>query len=199
MASRQLWNANIHYHSLLIEAIPRGARRVLDVGCGDGMLAARLAQLGVPHVVGLDQDRAVLDRARARHAGITVEWRQGDAFDVPFEAGSFDAVVSVATLHHVDPEKGLARFADLVKPGGVVAVVGLAANDWRDLPYALVAHSARLAMGFARGHWEHSAPMVWPPSATYRDMRSIGSRVLPGVCYRRHLLGRYSLIWTKPG
>ena len=50
-----------------------------------------------------------------------------------------------------------------------------------------------------RGHWEHSAPMVWPPSATYRDMRSIGSRVLPGVCYRRHLLGRYSLIWTKPG
>ena len=101
----------------------------------------------------------------------------------------FDAVVSVAT-HHMDREKGLARFADLVKPGGVVAVVGLAANNWWDLPYVLVAHSARLALGFARGHWEHSASTVWPPPATYREMKGIGSRVLPGVCYRRHLLGR---------
>ena len=54
MASQQLWNANIHYHSLLIEAIPHGARQVLDVGCGDGILAARLARTGVPHVIGLD-------------------------------------------------------------------------------------------------------------------------------------------------
>ena len=198
MASPKIWNANIHYHSLLIEAIPHGARRVLDVGCGDGILAALLARSGVPHVVGLDLDGAVLDRARARHAGIPVEWRQGDVFDVPFEAGWFDAVVSVATLHHVDPGKGLARFADLVRPGGVVAVLGLAANNWWDLPYALVAHSARLALGFAYGHWEHSAPMVWPPPATYREMKGIGSRALPGVRYRRHLLGRYSLVWTKP-
>lgn len=198
MASHQLWNANIHYHSLVIEAIPHGAHRVLDVGCGDGILAARFARTGVPHVIGLDVDGGVLDRARARHVGITVEWRQGDVFDVPFEAGSFDAVVSVATLHHMDSERGLARFADLVKPGGVVAVVGLAANNWWDLPSALVAHSARLALGFAREHWEHSASTVWPPPATYREMKGIASRVLPGVCYRRYLLGRYSLVWTKP-
>ena len=106
MASDQLWNANIQYHSLLVEAIPHGARHVLDVGCGDGILSAQLAQAGVPHVVGLDLDPGVLDRARARHRGVTVEWRQGDVFDVPFEAGSFDAVVSVATLHHMDAEQG---------------------------------------------------------------------------------------------
>jgi 2-polyprenyl-3-methyl-5-hydroxy-6-metoxy-1,4-benzoquinol methylase len=198
MTSTQLWNANIHYHSLVLEAIPPGARRVLDVGCGDGILAAQLVRSGIPQVIGLDVDGQVLERAKTRHAGVLVEWLQGDLFDVPLEAGSFDAVVSVATLHHVPAEQALVRFANLVRPGGVVAVVGLAANDWWDLPYAVVAHGSQLVLRFARGHWEHSASMVWPPPATYLEMKRIASRVLPGVRYERHLLGRYSLIWTKP-
>jgi 2-polyprenyl-3-methyl-5-hydroxy-6-metoxy-1,4-benzoquinol methylase len=198
MRATQLWNSNIHYHSLLIEAIPQAARRVLDVGCGDGILSAHLVRAGIPHVIGLDLDGQVLERAMARHVGLTIEWQQGDLFDAPFDAGSFDAVVSVAMLHHVPAEDALARFADLVKPGGVVAIVGLAANDWWDLPYALVAHGAQLILGFARGRWEHSASTVWPPPVTYREMERIASRALPGVRYRRHLLGRYSLIWTKP-
>jgi 2-polyprenyl-3-methyl-5-hydroxy-6-metoxy-1,4-benzoquinol methylase len=198
MAFNRLWNANIQYHPLLLEAIPHGARRVLDVGCGDGILSAQLAQAGVCHVVGLDLDAEVLDRARARHLGMTVEWLHGDVFDVPFEHGSFDAVVSVATLHHMNVEDGLARFADLVRPGGVVAVIGLAANNWWDLPYALVGQGARQILGLVRGRWEHSAPMAWPPPATYREVKRISSHVLPAVRYKRHLLGRYSLIWTKP-
>ena len=162
------------------------------------MLSAHLIHAGIPHVVGLDLDEQVLERAKTRHFGVAVEWQQGDVFDVPFEAGSFDAVVSVATLHHVPAEEALARFADLVRPGGVVAVVGLAANDWWDAPYALVGYGAQTILGFSRGWWKHSAPMVWPPPVTYLEMKRIASRVLPGVRYRRHLLGRYSLIWTKP-
>jgi SAM-dependent methyltransferase len=192
------WNANIHYYPLLLEAIPRGARRVLDVGCGDGLLSAQLAQAGVRHVVGLDLDAAVLDRARARHGDRVIEWVRGDVFAVPFEHGSFDAVVAAATLHHVDAEEGLLRFADLVRPGGVVAVLGLAANDWWDWPYAAVAGGARTAIGLVRGYWEHSAPLAWPPPETYRELKKISNRVLPGCRYHRLLLGRYLLIWTKP-
>lgn len=198
MTAGQLWNADIHYHSLIVEAIPRGASCVLDVGCGDGLLSADLIRAGVPRVIGLDVDGQVLERAKTRHAGVSVDWQQGNLFDVPFEPGSFDAVVSVATLHHVPAEQALARFAELVRPGVVVAVVGLAANDWWDAPYAVVAHNAQLILGFARGRWVHSAPMVWPPPATYLEMKRIASRVLPGVRYKRHLLGRYSLLWTKP-
>ena len=190
MASDQLWNANIQYHSLLIEAIPHGARHILDVGCGDGILSARLARVGMPHVVGLDLDRDVTRPGEDAPPGVAVEWQQGDIFAVPFDAGSFDAVVSVATLHHLNAEKGLVRFADLVSPGGVIAIVGLAANSWWDLPYALVGYGARLVLGLVRGQWEHSAPMVWPPPATYREMKRVARRVLPGVRYRRHLLGR---------
>ena len=177
---------------------PDRAQRVLEVGCGDGILSAQLAQAGVPYVVGLDLDGGALDRARARHADTRIEWVHGDVFAVPFEPGSFDAVVSAATLHHVDAAEGFVRFADLVRPGGVVALLGLAANDWWDWPYAAVAEGARTALGLFHGHWEHSAPMAWPPPETYREMKRISSRVLPGVRYKRHLLGRYSLIWTKP-
>lgn len=198
MTSDRLWNANIHYHDLILKAIPEGARRVLDVGCGDGILSAQVARAGVAHVMGLDLDAGVLERARARHPEAHIEWVHGDVFTTALETGQFDAVVSVAALHHMDAQSALMRFADLVAPEGVLAIVGLAADNWWDLPYESVALGARKVLGVVHGYWEHSAPMAWPPPATYSDMKRISSAILPGVRYGRHLLGRYSLIWRKP-
>jgi len=199
MARERLWNANIHYHSILLKAIPKTAQSVLDVGCGDGILSAQLIQAGVRHVVGLDPDVGVLERARARHPGVAIDWKRGGLFDLhPTACYSYDAVLSVATLHHMDAAAGLARFAELVRPGGVVGVIGLAANNWWDLPYAWVGHCARVAAVMTRGYWEHSAPMVWPPPTTYREIKRIARDILPGVQYRRHIYGRYSLVWTRP-
>ena len=199
MVPERLWNVNIQYHPLLLKAVPEGATRVLDVGCGDGILCAQLVQAGVRNVVGLDIEAGVLERARSRYSGLPIEWVHGDVFDVSLAAaGEFDAVLSVATLHHMDAARGLARLAQLVRPGGVVGVVGLAANNWRDLPYGVIGEVARVALCHVRPHWEHSAPTVWPPPVTFHEMKSIAGRVLPGARYKRHLLGRYSLIWEKP-
>ena len=193
-----LWNANTHYHRLVLAALPPDAARVLDVGCGDGILAAELADAGIPHVVGLDIDQPVLDRARARHEGSAIEWVKGDVFEAPFAPDSFDAVVSVAALHHMDAAASLARFARLVRPGGTVAIVGLAANAWSDLPLAALGMTLRQVLGLVHGQWNHSAPTCWPPPLTYGEMKALSARVLPGVRYRRHWLGRYSLVWHKP-
>ena len=198
MTRERLWNANIHYHSILLRAIPKAAQRVLEVGCGDGTLSAQLLQAGVRHVVALDANAGVLERARGRYPGLPIEWRCGDIFDLHPKTDSFDAVVSVATLHHMDAAAGLSRFAELVRPGGVVAVIGLAANNWWDLPYAVIGQCVRVAVGMARGYWEHSAPMAWPPSTTYLEIKRLAHNVLPGVRYRRHFYGRYSLVWTRP-
>jgi 2-polyprenyl-3-methyl-5-hydroxy-6-metoxy-1,4-benzoquinol methylase len=192
------WNANTHYHTLVLAALSPEVTRVLDVGCGDGILSAELVDAGVSHVVGLDLDQPVLERARARHDGKGIDWVQGDVLDVALEPESFDAVVSVAALHHMDAAKSLKRFAHLVRPGGTVVVVGIAANAWSDFPLAVAAVVARTVLGLIHGCWDHSAPMCWPPPLTYREMKVLSARVLPGVRYRRHLLGRYSLVWHKP-
>jgi SAM-dependent methyltransferase len=197
VATRQFWNSNTHYHHMVLAALPRGASRVLDVGCGDGILLAELVDAGVPHVVGLDSDRDVLERARARFQALPIEWVRGDVLRANLEPQSFDAVVSVAALHHMDAAQALARFAQLVRPGGVLVVVGLARADWWDIPLDAIAIASRIGLSFIRGYWKHSAPQCWPPPLTYREMKTLGAQLLPGVRYRRHLLGRYSLIWRK--
>ena len=193
------WNSNTHYHQLLLRAIPNGSKRVIDVGCGDGILCAQLVQRGVESVVGVDTDADVLHRARTRFAGLPIEWVHGDVLNsdsLPHR--HYDAVLSVATLHHMDAATGLTRLADLARPGGVVGVIGLAANDWWDLPCAAGGQFMRRLVSVTRGYWEHSAPMAWPPPATYREMKRIAGGILPGVRYRRHLYSRYSLVWTRP-
>src|SRR5688572_20453195 len=110
---RGFWNANTHYHGLILGSLPPRASRVLDVGCGDGMLCAALVDANVPHVIGLDADPGVLGRAHARHEGREIAWVHGDVHDVPLAPHSFDAVVSVAALHQMDAERSLARFAEL--------------------------------------------------------------------------------------
>lgn len=197
VATCGFWNANTHYHRVVLAALTPGGSGVLDVGCGDGVLAADLVRSGISKVVGLDADQGVLDRARRRFPDLPIEWRHGDALWVDFEPASFDAIVSIAALHHMDAIAALRRFAELVRPGGTVIVIGLARAEWFDMPFEAIALASRIGLGAIRDYWEHSAPQCWPPPLTYREMKSLSARVLPGVRWRRHLLGRYSLVWRK--
>ncbi|HEV8392960.1 MAG TPA: class I SAM-dependent methyltransferase [Vicinamibacterales bacterium] len=160
---RGTWNANTHYHAVVLAALPSGASRVLDVGCGDGMLSADLVDAGVRQVVGLDADQPVLDRARALHEGKGIQWVRGNVLEVAFGLESFDGVVCVAALHHMDARQALMRFAQLVRPGGTVAVVGLAAYSWLDVPLVGVAVVSKLALRLLYGRRRSSAPKRWPP------------------------------------
>lgn len=189
------WNHNIHYHPHILRAVPDGARRALDVGCGEGMLARELRRT-VPDVTGIDLHEPSIDRARA-HPG-DIDYVLGDFLTHPFEPASFDVIASVATLHHMDAATGLARMRDLLRPGGVLAVVGLARTTPRDLPYVLAAVAANAAHRTVKGYWQHPSPTVWPPPVTYRQMGALAAEVLPGARYRRRLLFRYSIIWRKP-
>ncbi len=192
------WNHNIHYHPLLLDEVPDGAQVALDVGCGEGMLARELRQV-VPKVVAIDLDRASIELAKAEDVGDHVEYVRGDFLTYPFAAASFDVIVSVATIHHMDAAVALGRMRDLLKPGGRLGIIGLARSTYPvDLPFELAAAVAHRFHGRTNTHWEHPSPKVWPPPETYAGMQRLAAGFLPGCRYRRHLLWRYSLTWTKP-
>ena len=157
---RPLWNHNIHFHRVVLEAIPAGATSALDVGTGDGMLSAELRGV-VTDVVAIDLDAQVLRRAEAEHSGIV--WVNDDVMTHDF-GQSFDVVASVATLHHLpDPCVALRRLADLTSPGGVLVIVGTARPStlW-DHVVALVGVVQHQWLSRRRRVWEHSAPTVAP-------------------------------------
>ncbi|AFA76160.1 putative methyltransferase (plasmid) [Gordonia polyisoprenivorans VH2] len=194
--ARRRWNHNIHYHQVILGAIPADARSALDVGTGDGLLAVDLSER-LDDVSAIDADAAVLNRARGEAEG--VEWMCGDVMTHPF-GRTFDVIASVATVHHLpDLRAGLQRLADLTAPGGVVAVVGLARSS-RPTDYALhlVGILQHRWLSRRRGYWEHSAPIVWPPPHSYSEVRRCAREQLPGAHFRRLAMFRYALIWQKP-
>lgn len=197
--AEERWNHNIHLHRVVLDAVPAGAVRALDVGCGEGMLTRELRGV-VPEVVGLDLDRPSLDLARSHPHEDGTGYVLGDVLAHPFEPASFDLVASIATLHHLDAVAGLEAMRDLLRPGGVLVVVGLARSRLpRDLPWELAGAVSTRWLKLRRTYWEHSAPVVWPPPEDYDGMRAIAERVLPGVRFRRHVLWRWWLVWTQPG
>ena len=97
---------------------------VLEVGCGVGTTAIRLATEKGCQVNAIDIDPALVDRARraVSRAGRAQQVRvqQGDALNVPFEDASFDRVVVEAVLMFVDRPKGLEEIARVSRPGALM-------------------------------------------------------------------------------
>ncbi|HEV7720602.1 MAG TPA: class I SAM-dependent methyltransferase [Iamia sp.] len=196
----QRWNHNIERYPLLLDALPEPCGPVLDVGCGDGTLTWMLADRA-ERVLALDVDASSLERTEALvHDRPHVEVRQGDVMtDDALEPGSFDGVLAVAVLHHLGLRPGLERLASLVAPGGTLGVVGLARTRTAyDLAHdAAGAVTTRLLRRRRGGVWEVQAPVAdW--DETHTDVLRAATLLLPGVRYRRHVLFRYSLVWTRP-
>lgn len=190
------WNHNIHYHGLIMAAIPAGCQRALDVGCGEGMLARKLAG-HVPNVVGIDQHAASIDQARHQNVAGQIEYVLGDFLTYPFEPASFGLITCVAALHHMDATAALTRMKLLLAPGGTLIINGLARSRLPDLPMDAAAIIANLGYRLTRTRWNHPSPAIWPPPHNYRQIRALARESLPGARYQRLLLWRYSITWVK--
>ena len=108
---------------LLDTAGVRRGHHVLDVGCGTGILARTAADRVAPsgRVVGLDLNEGML--AVARRLGPDLEWRRGDAADLPFADRTFDSVLcQSALMFFPDPSRAVAEMARVCRPAGTVGV-----------------------------------------------------------------------------
>ena len=191
------WNHNTHYYTAIFGAMPRGCRRALDVGCGEGRLTRELRQL-VPNVTGIDSDDSSIAAARGHPEAGDIDYIRGDVLTFPFEPATFDLVTAVASLHHMPAEPALTLLGDLIRPRGVLVVIGLARSSVRDLPIDIAAFVPNVVRRARVPYWQHPSPTVSPPPESYASMRRIAERVLPGARFRRQLYWRYTLTWLKP-
>lgn len=195
------WNHNVHYHPVVLDAVPPGCRSALDVGCGDGLLAAGLAARA-QSVTGVDRSPELIRLARKRDDAGTVTFLEGDYLDGSLlDEGSYDFVSAVAVVHHAPFDDAIDRLVGLLAPGGRLVVVGLAHNrtlldrviSGCGVPVALALRALRRG-----GEREPSGMPVKDPIMNWREVRRATAHVLPGRRYRRRLLWRYTLVWDKP-
>ena len=190
------WNHNLHYQPVILNAVPPGCQTALDVGCGDGLLAARLAER-CAQVTGIDRYPPMIAAARAR-AHTRVTFIEADFLSHDFAEASFDFVCANTSLHHMDFTAALAAMARALRPGGRLAVIGLAAHgSFGDYLADAPGIPVGLACQAMRGKGDPGAP-IQDPEMTWAEVRATARCLLPGVRYRRHLLFRYSLLWRKP-
>ncbi|MEE6179848.1 class I SAM-dependent methyltransferase [Mycobacterium sp. 050134] len=192
------WNHNAAYHPWLVGIAARRHGRVLDVGCGEGLLVQRLADVS-RDVLGVDTDPSAIGRARARlrpvdNAAVVLTGFEG------FAAGrrTYDLIAFVASLHHLPLRETLLKARRLLAPGGELAVVGLSANkgvvDWA---WAALCLPAAGVGSWLHGETRDIGVAVAEPSESLAEIRRVADDVLPGARIRRGLYYRYRLHWRN--
>lgn len=200
---------NDHYHRLLLRRLPRGCRTALDVGCGTGRFARRLAWRGV-EVDAIDRSAEVIRAARAAPAppagAGTVRYLLADVTRVALPAGRYDYISCLASIHHM-PFATVAALREALAPGGVLVLLGCyrqrtAADYAVVLAAAPVNAAARLAVAVlerARGRTGGLPPApVRPALMTLGEVREEAAALLPGCVVRRRLFWRYLLVFRRP-
>ena len=208
----QAWDHNSYYQPRLLRALPARCERVLDVGCGAGDFAIRLAERA-GRVDAVDRSAAMIEAAReAVPANVTC--LQGDVAEMTLPAGAYDAITSISALHQLSLPTVLPRLAQTLRPGGLLVAIALHRLDVpRDLPREAVTVLANISrrgilicLPAGRRHRREmyrrigaGPPMpIMDPELTIRQVRQQAERALPGATVRRLVLWRYELRWRKP-
>jgi len=125
---------------LVMSVVPalreRGTTRALDLGCGLGRHAHLLASEGFSPVVGLDGSDAGLAYARrhAEVAGLSIDYRQGAFYEIPFADSSFDLVVGWNVIYHGDGDvvrRTLDEIRRVLAQGGLYVATMLSKRNTR--------------------------------------------------------------------
>ncbi|GGU18817.1 methyltransferase [Streptomyces violascens] len=206
---------NDHYHRLLLRQVPPYCRTALDVGCGTGRFARRLAGLGIK-VDAIDPSEEVIaeaiTEARRTATGPTPgvrgpRFRRADVTGVQLPRAHYDFISCLASVHHM-PFGTVAALRDALAPGGVLVILGCYPErtplDWvwslAAVPVNAVVRLTvfvRDKLGSAAAHHKQTQAPVAQPTMPLPQIRREAAALLPGCRIRRLLFWRYLLVFRK--
>ncbi len=191
------WNHNVAYYDW-IKNTTIGCKDILDVGCGDGSLVRYLDD-EKRMLVGIDVDEECIKRASNESGSDNVQFICNRFETYNFEK-MFDAVIFVASIHHMDITVALSKASSILKPGGMILIVGLAKPssffDWvveafHVIPCAIVSKIR---------HMQSSEENNIPVSYHFQEMneiRTAANILLPSFKIKYGLFYRYLLWWKE--
>lgn len=193
------WTHNTAYHEWILKHI-RNGDRVLDVGCGDGLLVQKLAK-ACYYVIGVEPHVPSALRAQERLEKVKNAAVENISFEeYPAGKDTMDAIIFVASLHHMDLEACFCKAKELLAPGGQLLIVGCSKPD----RFADFIIECLRVVPAKLGSWIHGEKNkgdigvpVQRPDLSLRQIRDIADIYLPNVKVRRGLYYRYLLSWVK--
>ncbi|MDP4549180.1 bifunctional 2-polyprenyl-6-hydroxyphenol methylase/3-demethylubiquinol 3-O-methyltransferase UbiG [Marinobacter sp. MDS2] len=179
------------------ERVSLAGKRVLDVGCGGGLLSEGMALRGA-HVTGVDMGEAPLQVAKLHglESGVKVDYRQTTIEDLardPEHAGQYDAVTCLEMLEHVpNPASVIQSCAAMLRPGGHLFVSTINRNP-KSFLFAIVGAEYIMKM-LPRGTHEWNKFIRPSEMSDYLRQAGLDIRELTGMTYnpitKSYKLGR---------
>lgn len=201
------WDHNRHYHNFLLKQLPPSCERMLEIGCGTGTFSRLLAKRA-EKVVAVDLSPTMIEVAKqqsGRHTNI--DFQVADILSWKFPVEQFDAILSIATVHHLPLETLLPKLKMALKPGGKLVILDLLDHEGiQDILIDLIAvplswlfrvcinKRVRLSSKAAEAWREHGRTDKY---LTHSQAQQIYTRFLTGPMVKRQLFWRYSVVWEK--
>jgi ubiquinone/menaquinone biosynthesis C-methylase UbiE len=198
---------NDSYLGYLLRHVPGDCDDALEIGCGTGAFSRLLAQRA-RRVLALDLSPNMIQLARKRARDYpNIDFQCADATEWDYPLEGFDCVASVATLHHLEMRAMLSKMSRALKRGGTLLILDLFENEGAvDTLTSLVAMPVSMSLRlFQTGRLRapRAVREAWDEHGrtdsylTLTEVRNICVELLPGAKVRKHLLWRYSIVWTK--
>ena len=204
---REEWNHNNHYHQFLLKQLPDRCQTVLDLGCGTGQFSRLLADRA-EGVIALDLSPNSIQIAKQRSQQFdNIDYHIADAARWEFPLEYFDAIASIATVHHLSIEQLIPKLIAALKPGGVLIILDLlehhnlmdTLNDAIAVPlnwWLLKVNNGHLkpdpeAAAAMREHLRTDKYL------NFSQAKKVYISLLKTAKVKRHLFWRYSVVWQK--
>jgi ubiquinone/menaquinone biosynthesis C-methylase UbiE len=180
----------------------RGGASAIDLGCGTGRVAAKLAD-HYEHVLGIDLSQQMIDIARAKHKDPRITFERADLTTV---TGQYDLVISLMALHHVpDISAALSHISGLVAPGGLAVLVDAAnpplGSRWKYYYWTFRGLLGDILHAFEK-FWLSIEPswvrhLLSDRFLSPEDFVSTYSSAFPGATLRP-VSRLYTVVWQRP-